>query len=162
MKQSGGLFLAGEGPRRHLNFHFSKEKWKCKRIPLSTPAEVGSRKAGPTAGRVKKCPGDTFLARGRIHEKPMASHKGCRRLFIFSVQLLKKWSPNSTWLDTISSLVFLFYVGMIPRIGCCSNFFRCIDFCGGMGQPWNCIRTYLLYFSVFSSICHWVLRFSFW
>ena len=31
------------------------------------------RKAGPTAGRVAKCPGDTLLGRGRIHI-PMNAH----------------------------------------------------------------------------------------
>ena len=35
---------------------------------------------------------------------------------------------KDTRLDTISSLVFLFYVGMIPGMGCCSNFFHYIDF----------------------------------
>ena len=38
---------------------------------------------------------------------------------------------KGTRLDTISSLVFLFYVGMMPGMGCCSNFFRCIGFGGG-------------------------------
>ena len=41
---------------------------------------------------------------------------------------------KDTRLDTISSLVFLFYVGMMPGMGCCSNFFRYIGFCGGMVQ----------------------------
>ena len=35
---------------------------------------------------------------------------------------------NGTRLDTISSLVFLFYIGIIPGIGCCSNFFVILDF----------------------------------
>ena len=30
---------------------------------------------------------------------------------------------KNTWLDTISSQVLLFYVGMMPGTGCCSNFF---------------------------------------
>ena len=38
---------------------------------------------------------------------------------------------RNTRLDAISGLVFLFYVGMIPGTGCCSNFFRCIGFGGG-------------------------------
>ena len=38
---------------------------------------------------------------------------------------------KDTRLDTISSLVFLFYVGMMPGMGYCSNFFRCIGFGGG-------------------------------
>ena len=39
---------------------------------------------------------------------------------------------KGTRLDTISSLVFLFYVGMMPVLGCYSNFFRYIDFCGSI------------------------------
>ena len=46
---------------------------------------------------------------------------------------------KDTRLDTISSLVFLFYVGMMPGLGCCSNFFRYIEFCGGVVLHWNCI-----------------------
>ena len=38
---------------------------------------------------------------------------------------------KGTRLDPISSLVFLFYVGMMPGMGYCSNFFRCIGFGGG-------------------------------
>ena len=45
---------------------------------------------------------------------------------------------KDTRLDTISSLVFLFYVGMMPGMGCCSNFFRYIGFCGSMVQCWIC------------------------
>ena len=40
----------------------------------------GFEEAGPTEGRVKKCPGDTFLGRGRIHVYPAASRRdvdGC-------------------------------------------------------------------------------------
>ena len=36
----------------------------------------GIRKSDPTAGRVKKCPGDTFLARGRVPGVPNASRRG--------------------------------------------------------------------------------------
>ena len=43
---------------------------------------------------------------------------------------------KDTRLDTISSLVFLFYVGMMPGMGYCSNFFRYIEFCGGIVQCW--------------------------
>ena len=46
---------------------------------------------------------------------------------------------KDTRLDTISSLVFLFYVGMMPGMGCCSNFFRYIDFYSGMEQPWTIV-----------------------
>ena len=35
---------------------------------------------------------------------------------------------KDTRLDTISSLVSLFYVGIIPGIGCCSSFFVIFDF----------------------------------
>lgn len=35
-------------------------------------------------------------------------------------------------LDTVLSLVFSLCVGIMPGIGCCSNFFRYIRFCGGM------------------------------
>jgi hypothetical protein len=33
---------------------------------------MGFEESGPTAGRVKKCPGDTFLARGRIQRSAAA------------------------------------------------------------------------------------------
>ena len=33
---------------------------------------MGFEESGPTVGRVKKCPGDTFLARGRIHGSKIA------------------------------------------------------------------------------------------
>ena len=36
----------------------------------------GFEEAGPTEGRVKKCPVDTFLGRGRIHVHPDAPGTG--------------------------------------------------------------------------------------
>jgi len=94
-KQSGGLFgRAWESPsnsRRirygcglNLNMsdaekalvraHFSKSPIRTlapkKRgylwYPLFFGARDGTRKSGPTEGRVRKCPVDTFLARGRV------------------------------------------------------------------------------------------------
>ena len=47
------------------------------------------------------------------------------------VSTYSSFARKDTRLDTISSLVFLFYVGMIPGMGYCSNFFRCIGFGGG-------------------------------
>ena len=44
---------------------------------------IGIRKGGSRKAAVKKCPVDTFLARGRIHGMSMASRKGCQRLSIF-------------------------------------------------------------------------------
>ena len=52
-----------------------------------------------------------------------------RRLCIVSTY--RTFARKDTRLDTISSLVFLFCVGMMPEMGCCSNFFRYIEFCGG-------------------------------
>ena len=73
----------------------------------------------------------------------------CRRLdggntIRSSRRELRQQVPSSTPekvpdLIRFSSLVFLFYVGMIPGIGCCSNFFRCIGFWDSMVQFWNCI-----------------------
>ena len=36
-------------------------------------AQDGTRKSGPTEGRVRKCPVDTFLARGRVPQISDAS-----------------------------------------------------------------------------------------
>ena len=40
---------------------------------FNTPA--GTRKGGPSEARVKKCPVDTFLARGRVPRTPDASRR---------------------------------------------------------------------------------------
>jgi hypothetical protein len=50
------------------------------------------------------------------------------------VSTYSTFARKDTRLDTISSLVFLFYVGMMPGMGYCSNFFRYIGFHGGMGR----------------------------
>ena len=46
--------------------------------------ELGIRKAGPTEGGVKKCPGDTFLGRGRVHRRK--THPVGVEAFFYNVQ----------------------------------------------------------------------------
>ena len=65
----------------------------------------GIRKSGPTIGRAKKCPVDTFLARGRIHGTQAAVPKGCRQVpFVIRFQsneshypLLFRWTVFRPW-----------------------------------------------------------------
>ena len=48
------------------------------------------RKDGPTEGRVKKCPVDTFLVRGRIHILMNAPSMGVDMRILFVAVRLKK------------------------------------------------------------------------
>ena len=41
--------------------------------------DMGLEESGPPKGRVKKCPVDTFLARGRVPFSSGASRQGCER-----------------------------------------------------------------------------------
>jgi len=62
----------------------------------------GFEEAGPTEGRVKKCPVDTFLGRGRIHVHPAASHRdvdGCtNRAYNQKEKGGASMNPKRTWL----------------------------------------------------------------
>ena len=45
-------------------------------ICLALRAGMGLEEAGPAVGWAKKCPGDTFLGRGRVHRRKTASRRG--------------------------------------------------------------------------------------
>ena len=81
---------------------------------------------------LRKQSGGLFLGRGRIHGKPTVCRKACWWLFIFwrislqgcsLYQLVVVMPEKIPDLIRFSSLVFLFYVGMMPGMGCCSTLF---------------------------------------
>ena len=67
--------------------------------PLSTPLfkSTGFEESGPTVGKVKKCPVDTFLARGRIHRHPDASGKDVDGCLFFGISSLDVSSFSLGW-----------------------------------------------------------------
>ena len=57
--------------------------------PLFLCCGLGFEESGQPKGLAKKCPVDTFLARGRIHEKPTALRLECWRLFILYTDYIR-------------------------------------------------------------------------
>ena len=47
---------------------------------------MGLEEGGFPAGKVKKCPGDTFLARGRVHRQQSAVRQDCEMLSIICLR----------------------------------------------------------------------------
>ena len=58
-----------------VRFPYGSPKKKTSIRMSSFFTRTGIEETGPTAGRVKKCPGDTFLGRGRFHSFMSAAWK---------------------------------------------------------------------------------------
>ena len=61
--------------------------------------EERTRKDGPNKVRVKKCPVDTFLVRGRVHRRKTASHRDVGfLLFLFTECCWQVLETAGRWL----------------------------------------------------------------